>query len=145
MHHPNAFRFLREQVNQSILIVADFGRYPKTLANLSKDVVAPYVHVVDSFTDDNTTDPYESRSTLLYFRGRTVRKAVSCFFRVWKSSNPVVTFLYLELNVISFVYGMFKEGKVRAKLAKILAGNEDVHYERSYASEDNIKAVWFIF
>ncbi|XAR48170.1 Xylogalacturonan beta-1,3-xylosyltransferase [Bertholletia excelsa] len=107
MHHPNAFRFLREQVNQSILIVADFGRYPKTLANLSKDVVAPYVHVVDSFTNDNTTDPYESRSTLLYFRGRTVRKA---------------------------------EGKVRAKLAKILAGNEDVHYERSYASGDNIKA-----
>ena len=79
MHHPNAFRFLREQVNASILIVADFGRYPKIMSNLSKDVVAPYVHVVDSFTDDDPPDPYKSRSTLLFFRGRTVRKDVSWF------------------------------------------------------------------
>ncbi|XP_057486979.1 probable arabinosyltransferase ARAD1 [Actinidia eriantha] len=106
MHHPNAFRFLREQVNASILIVADFGRYPKIMSNLSKDVVAPYVHVVDSFTDDDPPDPYESRSTLLFFRGRTVRK---------------------------------DEGIVRAKLAKILVGYEDVHYEKSYASGENIK------
>ncbi|CBI27633.3 unnamed protein product, partial [Vitis vinifera] len=74
MHHPNAFRFFREQVNTSILIVADFGRYPKEISNLRKDVVAPYVHVVDSFTDDNSPDPYESRTTLLFFRGRTIRK-----------------------------------------------------------------------
>ncbi|XP_057949568.1 probable arabinosyltransferase ARAD1 isoform X2 [Malania oleifera] len=75
MHHPNAFRFLREQVNASILIVADFGRYPKTMSNLNKDVVAPYVHVVDSFTEDDPPDPFESRTTLLFFRGRTLRKA----------------------------------------------------------------------
>ncbi|XP_052186255.1 probable arabinosyltransferase ARAD1 isoform X3 [Diospyros lotus] len=106
MHHPNAFRFLREQVNASILIVADFGRYPKIMSNLSKDVVAPYVHVVDSFTNDDSPDPYESRSTLLFFRGRTVRK---------------------------------DEGIVRAKLAKILVGIGDVHYERSYATGESIK------
>lgn len=74
MHHPNAFRFYREEVNASILIVSDFGRYSKVLSNLSKDVVAPYVHVVDSFMDDNSSDPYESRKTLLFFRGRTERK-----------------------------------------------------------------------
>ncbi|KAL1804545.1 hypothetical protein DCAR_0936198 [Daucus carota subsp. sativus] len=74
MHHPNAFRFHREEVNASILIVADFGRYSKVLSNLSKDVVAPYMHVVDSFMDDNSPDPYESRKTLLFFRGRTERK-----------------------------------------------------------------------
>ncbi|KAL9225559.1 hypothetical protein vseg_001465 [Gypsophila vaccaria] len=106
MHHPNAFRFLREQVNASILIVADFGRYSKTMSNLRKDVVAPYVHVVDSYTDDNEPDPYKSRTTLLFFRGRTVRK---------------------------------DEGVVRAKLAKILADYEDVHYERSVASQESIK------
>lgn len=77
MHHPNAFRFLREQVNASILIVADFGRYAKNMSNLRKDVVAPYVHVVDSYTDDESPDPFESRTTLLFFRGRTVRKDVS--------------------------------------------------------------------
>ncbi|THF99572.1 hypothetical protein TEA_001584 [Camellia sinensis var. sinensis] len=117
MQHPNAFKFLREQVNASILIVADFGRYTKITANLSKDVVAPYMHVVDSFTDDDPPEPHESRTTLLFFRGRTVRK---------------------------------NEGKVRAKLAKILVVFEDVHYEHSYATEENIKAtqkscIFFLF
>ncbi|KAH9615870.1 hypothetical protein KSS87_010284, partial [Heliosperma pusillum] len=106
MHHPNAFRFLREQVNASILIVADFGRSSKSTSNLRKDVVAPYVHVVDSYTDDDVPDPFKSRTTLLFFRGRTVRK---------------------------------DEGVVRAKLAKILADYEDVHFERSVASEESIK------
>ncbi|XP_010278531.1 PREDICTED: probable arabinosyltransferase ARAD1 [Nelumbo nucifera] len=107
MHHPNAFRFLRDQVNASILVVADFGRYPKSMSYLSKDVVAPYVHVVDSFIDDDTPDPFESRTTLLFFRGRTFRK---------------------------------DEGIVRAKLAKVLAGYDDVHYENSFATGENIKA-----
>ncbi|KAK6922393.1 Exostosin, GT47 domain [Dillenia turbinata] len=107
MHHPNAFRFLREQINASILIVADFGRYPKIVSNLTKDVVAPYVHIVDSFLDDDPPDPFESRNTLLFFRGRTVRK---------------------------------DEGIVRAKLAKVLAGHDDVRYESSVASSEGIKA-----
>uniref|UniRef100_A0A7C9AXF7 Exostosin GT47 domain-containing protein n=1 Tax=Opuntia streptacantha TaxID=393608 RepID=A0A7C9AXF7_OPUST len=106
MHHPNAFRFLRDQINASILIVSDFGRYEKNVSNLRKDVVAPYVHVVDSYTNDDTQDPFESCKTLLFFRGRTVRKG---------------------------------EGSVRAELQKILAGYDDVHYERSVASAENIK------
>ncbi|RRT83425.1 hypothetical protein B296_00012746 [Ensete ventricosum] len=61
MHHPNAFRFLRDQVNASILVVADFGRYPRNLAFLGKDVVGPYVHVVDSYLEDDPPDPFESR------------------------------------------------------------------------------------
>ncbi|CAJ2677577.1 probable arabinosyltransferase ARAD1 [Trifolium pratense] len=107
MTHPNAFRFLRNQVNDTIQVVVDFGRYPKGMSNLNKDVVSPYVHVVDSFTDDESQDPYEARSTLLFFRGRTYRK---------------------------------DEGIVRAKLAKILTNYSDVHYERSVATEENIKA-----
>ncbi|MBA0676930.1 hypothetical protein Goari_018367 [Gossypium aridum] len=105
MTHPNAFRFLRQELNASILIVVDFGRYPKTMSSLSKDVVAPYVHVVDSFTDDDALDPYESRTTLLFFRGNTVRK---------------------------------DQGKIRIKLAKILSGSDDVHYEKSVATPKNI-------
>ncbi|KAG8054165.1 hypothetical protein GUJ93_ZPchr0001g30871 [Zizania palustris] len=106
MHHPNAFRFLRDMVNASILIVADFGRYTKELATLRKDVVAPYVHVVDSFLDDDPPDPFEARPTLLFFRGRTVRK---------------------------------DEGKIRAKLAKILKGKDGVRFEDSLATGDGIK------
>ncbi|KAI9080902.1 hypothetical protein K1719_037211 [Acacia pycnantha] len=106
MTHPNAFRFLRDQVNESIQVVVDFGRYPKNVSNLRKDVVAPYVHVVDSFEDDESPDPYESRTTLLFFRGKLFRK---------------------------------DEGIVRVKLANILSGYDDVHYERSVATGENIK------
>ncbi|XP_006302174.2 probable arabinosyltransferase ARAD1 [Capsella rubella] len=110
MTHPNAFRFLRQQVNASILIVVDFGRYPKDMARLSKDVVSPYVHVVETLTedgdDDGMTDPFEARTTLLYFRGNTARK---------------------------------DEGKIRLRLEKLLANNSDVHYEKSVATTQNIK------
>lgn len=76
MSHPNAFRFYRDQLNASILLVVDFGRYPRNLSTLSKDVVTPYVHVVDSFLDDDPADPFKDRTTLLFFRGGTIRKAV---------------------------------------------------------------------
>ncbi|KAI5406305.1 hypothetical protein KIW84_052880 [Lathyrus oleraceus] len=108
MTHPNAFRFLRDQLNESIQVVVDFGRYPKRVSNLNKDVVSPYVHVVDSYIDDEPHDLYESRTTLLFFRGRTHRK---------------------------------DKGIVRAKFTKILAGFDDVHYERSFATGENIKLV----
>lgn len=76
MHHPNAFKRYREKVNAAIFIVADFGRPPPTVSNLRKDVVAPYAHVVETFEADDNSDPYESRTTLLFFRGRTDRKDV---------------------------------------------------------------------
>jgi hypothetical protein len=76
MTHPNAFRFLRDQLNESIQVVVDFGRYPKGVSNLNKDVVSPYVHVVDSYIDEEPQDPFESRTMLLFFRGRTHRKDV---------------------------------------------------------------------
>lgn len=34
-----------------------------------------------------------------------------------------------------------QEGIVRVKLAKVLAGYDDVHYERSVATGENIKVV----
>ncbi|GAA0177416.1 glycosyltransferase [Lithospermum erythrorhizon] len=74
VHHPNAFRFLHDDVKSAILIVSDFGRFTHLQANLSKDVVAPYDHVVDSYMNDDLSDPFDSRPTLLYFRGRIHRK-----------------------------------------------------------------------
>ncbi|CAA2970048.1 probable arabinosyltransferase ARAD1 [Olea europaea var. sylvestris] len=73
IHHPNAFRIHRDKLNASIFIVADFGRI-MGISRLEKDVVAPYVHMVESYLSDNDEDPYRSRKTLLFFRGRTVRK-----------------------------------------------------------------------
>ena len=70
-------RHYRKILNQSIYIVADFGRYDNTVARLDKDIVAPYVHVLPSYNEDDVVDPYSKRDTLLFFRGRTHRKAVS--------------------------------------------------------------------
>ncbi|GER56416.1 exostosin-like protein [Striga asiatica] len=73
VHHPNAFRHYRDKVNASIFIVADFGRIMK-ISSLAKDVVAPYPHMVESYLSDDHDDPFKSRETLLFFRGRTKRK-----------------------------------------------------------------------
>jgi hypothetical protein len=100
MHHPNAFRFLRDMVNASVLIVSDFGRYTKELASLKKDVVAPYVHVVDSLLNDDPSDPFEARPTLLFFRGRTVRKDVCHQFRI---SPILISSFSTAFMVIEFI------------------------------------------
>ncbi|KAG6425490.1 hypothetical protein SASPL_115928 [Salvia splendens] len=73
MHHPNAFRHYRDLLNASIFIVADFGRI-MNISTLTKDVVAPYPHMVESYSSEDHQDPYKSRETLLFFRGRTHRK-----------------------------------------------------------------------
>eukprot|EP00246_Nothoceros_aenigmaticus_P009207 TRINITY_DN24581_c0_g1_i1.p1 TRINITY_DN24581_c0_g1~~TRINITY_DN24581_c0_g1_i1.p1 ORF type:complete len:438 (-),score=57.29 TRINITY_DN24581_c0_g1_i1:229-1542(-) len=72
MHHPNSFRFFRDELNSSILIVADFGRSSANISRLGKDVVAPYTHVVKAIGAEK--DPYRSRNVLLYFQGQIVRK-----------------------------------------------------------------------
>ena len=36
---------------------------------------------------------------------------------------------------------VFQEGVIRAKLANVLDGYNDVHYETSFASEENIRLV----
>ncbi|KAI3795206.1 hypothetical protein L1987_37855 [Smallanthus sonchifolius] len=91
MHHPNAFRFIREEVNASILIVANFGRFSKSMSSLQKDVVAPYKHVVESFMYDDSSNPFKLHSTLLFFRGRTMRKSVGYILNMYDT---------LELNVL---------------------------------------------
>ncbi|KAL0379238.1 UNVERIFIED_CONTAM: putative arabinosyltransferase A [Sesamum radiatum] len=73
VHHPNAFRHYRDEINASIFVVADFGCV-MNISRLAKDVVAPYVHMVESYISGEPEDPYESRDTLLFFRGRTKRK-----------------------------------------------------------------------
>jgi hypothetical protein len=78
----------------SILIVADFGRSPKEIAQLQKDVVAPYQHVVSMWKeddDDSIADPFASRNILLFFQGKVQRKDVSTYFAcaiIYGSFNP---------------------------------------------------------
>jgi hypothetical protein len=75
IHHPNSMVAMRGEFRKVMFVVADFGRYGAEVANLRKDVVAPYKHVIPSFQDDASgAASFESRPTLLFFQGAIVRK-----------------------------------------------------------------------
>ncbi|KAL8150806.1 hypothetical protein V2J09_020614 [Rumex salicifolius] len=59
-HHPNSLSDARNEL------------YPSNIANVQKDVIAPYMHVIKSYDDDTST--FDSRPTLLYFQGAIYRK-----------------------------------------------------------------------
>ncbi|XP_008792498.2 probable arabinosyltransferase ARAD1 [Phoenix dactylifera] len=71
-HHPNSMLFVRTCLWHCMFILADFGRYIPHVANVKKDVIAPYKHVIKSFANDTST--YDDRPTLLYFQGAIYRK-----------------------------------------------------------------------
>lgn len=75
-HHPNSMLDARRKLGSAIFVLADFGRYPVQIANLEKDVIAPYRHVVTTIRSDKSA-PFAERPTLLYFRGAIYRKDVS--------------------------------------------------------------------
>ncbi|KAJ6824157.1 putative arabinosyltransferase ARAD1 [Iris pallida] len=54
-----------------MFVLSDFGRYPP-VANVEKDVVAPYRHMVRSYANDSSD--FDSRTTLMYFQGAIHRK-----------------------------------------------------------------------
>ncbi|KAI4325582.1 hypothetical protein MLD38_030967 [Melastoma candidum] len=45
-HHPNRTMKTRMKLWPALFILADFGRYPHTMANVDKDIIAPYRHMV---------------------------------------------------------------------------------------------------
>ncbi|WJX25468.1 hypothetical protein P8452_14504 [Trifolium repens] len=71
-HHPNSMLDARMKLWPATFILSDFGRYPSSIANVEKDVIAPYKHLIPSYVNDNST--FDSRTTLLYFQGAIYRK-----------------------------------------------------------------------
>ncbi|XP_068662738.1 probable arabinosyltransferase ARAD1 [Aristolochia californica] len=71
-HHPNSMLDARMSLWPAIFILADFGRYPPNIANVEKDVIAPYKHMIRTFVNDSAG--FDSRPTLLYFQGAIYRK-----------------------------------------------------------------------
>lgn len=74
-HHPNSLVVARTKLWPAMFILSDFGRYPPNIANVEKDIIAPYRHVVSNYIND--TSEFDSRPTLLYFQGAIYRKDVS--------------------------------------------------------------------
>ncbi|CAH2065354.1 unnamed protein product [Thlaspi arvense] len=71
-HHPNSMLDARNNLFPAMFILSDFGRYPPTVANVEKDVIAPYKHVIKAY--ENDTSGFDSRTILLYFQGAIYRK-----------------------------------------------------------------------
>ncbi|KAK8934754.1 putative glycosyltransferase [Platanthera zijinensis] len=71
-HHPNSLLDARRQLGSAMFLLADFGRYPVEIANIKKDIIAPYKHVVNSIGNESAT--FEARPLLAYFQGAIVRK-----------------------------------------------------------------------
>jgi hypothetical protein len=72
-HHPNSMSTARHKLFPAMFVVADFGRYSPHVANVDKDIVAPYKHLVPSYVND--TSGFDGRPILLYFQGAIYRKA----------------------------------------------------------------------
>ncbi|KAL8547239.1 hypothetical protein ACS0TY_006817 [Phlomoides rotata] len=72
-HHPNSMLFAREKLGSAMFVLADFGRYPIEIANIEKDVIAPYKHMVRTIAADNSAG-FNERPTLVYFQGAIYRK-----------------------------------------------------------------------
>lgn len=95
-HHPNSLLDARMKLWPAIYILSDFGRYPPTIANVEKDVIAPYRHVTESYMDDSSD--FDSRPTLLYFQGAVYRKDVSCLCALAFYILLCLNFVCLLLN-----------------------------------------------
>lgn len=81
-HHPNSMLNARKILGSAMFVLADFGRYPKETANLEKDIIAPYKHVVRAIPS-NQSAPFEKRPILAYFQGAIYRKDVSASLYGW--------------------------------------------------------------
>ncbi|KAL7139241.1 hypothetical protein ABFS83_09G037700 [Erythranthe nasuta] len=72
-HHPNSMLIARRKLGSCMFVLSDFGRYSSRIANLKKDVIAPYKHMVRSIAADNSPS-FDERPILAYFQGAIYRK-----------------------------------------------------------------------
>ncbi|KAG8379188.1 hypothetical protein BUALT_Bualt07G0062300 [Buddleja alternifolia] len=72
-HHPNSLLFARKILSSCMFVLSDFGRYPSKIANLEKDVIAPYKHMVRTIADEKSAS-FDERRILVYFQGAIYRK-----------------------------------------------------------------------
>ncbi|KAF6148269.1 hypothetical protein GIB67_012044 [Kingdonia uniflora] len=71
-HHPNSMLDVRGRLGSAMFVLADFGRYPASVANVEKDIIAPYRHVVMTASGDSSS--FNRRPILVYFQGAIYRK-----------------------------------------------------------------------
>ncbi|RWW05912.1 hypothetical protein GW17_00030788 [Ensete ventricosum] len=159
-HHPNSMLQARRKLGSAMFLLADFGRYPSKIANLKKDIIAPYRHVVRSVGNDSAT--FEERPILAYFQGAINRKDVSelqlPYSALWIGSFDILLYMlvsvglnlfnnYRKLN-LHFSSNMWqgynitqiKGGRIRQKLYYLLKDEKDVHFSYGSVRENGIRS-----
>ncbi|RRT50469.1 hypothetical protein B296_00039975 [Ensete ventricosum] len=76
-HHPNSMLDARMKLSPCMFILSDFGRYFPHVANVEKDIIAPYKHLIKTFVNDSFG--FDNRSILL---SRTLYECRNCEKRV---------------------------------------------------------------
>ncbi|KAK6123034.1 hypothetical protein DH2020_043230 [Rehmannia glutinosa] len=66
-HHPNSMLTARKKLGSCMFVLSDFGRYSTKIANLKKDVIAPYKHMVRTIPVENSAS-FDERPTLCISR-----------------------------------------------------------------------------
>uniref|UniRef100_A0A9I9CDC6 Exostosin GT47 domain-containing protein n=2 Tax=Cucumis melo TaxID=3656 RepID=A0A9I9CDC6_CUCME len=72
-HHPNSMLDARKKLGSAMFVLADFGRYPAAIANIEKDIIAPYRHIVKTVPSSKSAT-FDERPILVYFQGAIYRK-----------------------------------------------------------------------
>ncbi|KAI3736815.1 hypothetical protein L2E82_26802 [Cichorium intybus] len=104
-HHPNSMLLARKHLGSAMFVLADFGRYSSQIANIDKDIIAPYKHVVRRLVARDSPS-FDERPVLVYFQGAIYRK----------DGGVIRRKLYLLLKDekdVHFTYGSVSSGGVR--------------------------------
>ncbi|XWS58591.1 hypothetical protein CRYUN_Cryun08bG0047500 [Craigia yunnanensis] len=70
--NPHQKRSRNKVLQAKLVKFVTAQKYPLNIANVDKDVIAPYKHVIKSYVND--TSDFHSRKTLLFFQGAIYRK-----------------------------------------------------------------------
>ncbi|KAI3983122.1 hypothetical protein MKX01_030844 [Papaver californicum] len=122
-HHPNSMLGVRRKLGSAMFVLADFGRYPAAVANLDKDIIAPYKHIVRMIGVNNSA-PFERRPILVYFQGAIYRKDVGVI-------RQELYYLLKDEKDVHFTFGTVRgngvhkasEGMASSKFCLNIAGD----------------------
>lgn len=104
-HHPNSMLLARKHLGSAMFILADFGRYPVGIANIDKDVIAPYKHLVRRLVASDSPS-FEERPMLVYFQGAIYRKDGGMI-------RQKLYYLIKDEKDVHFTFGSISSGGVR--------------------------------
>ncbi|KAJ6404237.1 hypothetical protein OIU84_012423 [Salix udensis] len=114
-HHPNSMLYARKKLGSAMFVLADFGRYPVEIANLGKDIIAPYKHVVRTIPIGESAQ-FDQRPILMHFQGAIYRKDGGAI-------RQELYYLLKDEKDVHFTFGTYRGNGIR-KAAQGMASSK---------------------